>query len=92
MAWTTIKVSTTTRDRLKVLGEELQASADEVVTSALKELERKRFWQAYERAHAAEQADPEAVEQAARERQAWVRASMADLHRSQEAGTRTRSA
>jgi predicted transcriptional regulator len=49
MASTTIKVSVTTRDRIRALGEIAQQTADGVVAAALDALERDQFWTAYDK-------------------------------------------
>ena len=51
MVDTTVKVRTETRDRIKRLGAELHLSADEVVSSALAELERARLWARWQQAY-----------------------------------------
>ena len=63
---TTVRVSEATRQRLRTVGLPSQ-TADEVINTALDELERRRFWDAY--AVAARADTPSAEEQA--EREAW---------------------
>lgn len=55
MESTTIKVTTTTRDRIKAIGSQRHESADKVISAALDELDRKLFWDDYD---AAARADP----------------------------------
>jgi hypothetical protein len=50
---TTIKVSETTRDRVKAIGAQTNQPADAVVAEALDELERKLFWRRYAEQRAA---------------------------------------
>jgi predicted transcriptional regulator len=50
MSMTTIKVSTTTRDRIKALGAAQHQSADAVILEALAELERRVFWDQFDAA------------------------------------------
>ncbi|MFI7585681.1 hypothetical protein ACIB24_01235 [Spongisporangium articulatum] len=47
---TTIKVSTETRDRIKAIGAQRNQSAEKVILSALDELDRAMFWDAYDAA------------------------------------------
>lgn len=47
---TTIKVSTHTRDRIKSLGATRKLSADAVIQEALAELEKRVFWEQFDRA------------------------------------------
>lgn len=71
MTVTTIKVQSQTRDRVKALGEEWHMSADQVVTTALDELDKMR-----RRHRAYEEARELAVDEADR---AETRAALSDL-------------
>jgi hypothetical protein len=57
MGTTTIKVSTHTRDRIRAFGGPEHKSADAVIVEALDELERRRFWDQFDAAVAAEGGD-----------------------------------
>jgi predicted transcriptional regulator len=64
---TTVRVSEATRDRLRAAAQPAHLTADEVINTALDELERRRFWDAY--AQAARADTPTSEEQA--EQAAW---------------------
>lgn len=77
MTVTTIKVQSETRDRVKALGEEWHMSADQVVTTALDELDKmRRRHRAYEEARetaldAADRAEAQAVLRDMDDLRAW---------------------
>jgi predicted transcriptional regulator len=64
---TTVRVSEATRDRLRAAGQPTHQTADEVINTALDELERRRFWDEYAQAARADRSTPK--EQA--EQEAW---------------------
>lgn len=60
MAFTTIKVTPATRDRVKALGASTHETAEQVVSRALDELDRRVFWERFAQTHAAHAAETEA--------------------------------
>ncbi len=55
-----IRVDTKTRDLLAKMAEQDQTSIGEVAATAVKKLDRDRFWKSYNDAYAKLRADPEA--------------------------------
>lgn len=68
---TTIKVSSSTRDRVNAIGAQTRQTADQVVDSALREYERSLFWQEFGAAAEAVAADPVAAADEVGERGLW---------------------
>lgn len=74
---TTLRVRTSTRDRVRALGQQTHQSSDAVVATAVELYEREMFWAAWEAAQAA--TTPEERARDAAEMGPWDRASTADL-------------
>lgn len=70
---TTIKVSSSTRDRVNAVGAATDQTADQVVAHALEEYERTLFWRAYGLAAEAASADISAAAEEGAERGLWDR-------------------
>jgi predicted transcriptional regulator len=68
---TTIKVSTTTRDRIKIISQRTHQSAEGVILDALDELDRKLFWDEYDAASSAIAVDPRSATEEIEDRKAW---------------------
>ena len=73
---TTLRVRSSTRDRVKALGQQTRQTSDAVVAKAVELYEREQFWAAWEAAQAA--MTPEERAQDATEMEPWDRASAAD--------------
>ncbi|MFT3852091.1 MAG: hypothetical protein QM733_05050 [Ilumatobacteraceae bacterium] len=68
---TTIKVATSTRDRVNKLGARTRQTADQVVSRALEEYERALFWTEFAAAADAVADDPEVATAEAVEAGLW---------------------
>ncbi len=78
---TTIKLSTSTRNRVNAVGARTGQTADQVVGRALEEYERALFWQAYAAAADAVAADPQAAADVRAEHDLWDRTVRDGLER-----------
>lgn len=78
---TTLRVRTSTRDRVRTLGAARGQTSDGVVKEALELLEKETFWVAWQSAQDAATPAEHAEEQA--EQEAWDRASAHDLQASE---------
>lgn len=74
---TTPRVRSSTRDRVRDLGQQTRQSADAVVARAVELYEREMFWASWDRVHAAMPPQEQAEEAAGIA--PWDRASAADL-------------